>query len=86
MVLRRTDLLSPAASFEQLINEAIRRGIDVIDLLSKALDLDPGRRAVAHWSWLRSFLMRVWAWLIRTQLRRVRSYIRLPRRPLRPWR
>ena len=56
MVLRRTDLLSPAASFEQLINEAIRRGIDVINLLSKALDLNPGRRAVVHLELAEKFL------------------------------
>ena len=56
MVLRRTDLLSPVASFEQLINETIHRDIDVIDLLSKAPDLDPGRRAVAHLELAEKFL------------------------------
>ena len=44
------------ASLEQLIDEAIRRGIDVIDLLSKALDLDPGERAVAHLELAEKFL------------------------------
>ena len=37
----------PVAGLEQLVNETIRRGVDVIDLLSRALNLDPGERAVA---------------------------------------
>ncbi len=48
--------MSPVARLEQLINEAIRRGIDVIDLLSKALDLDPEERAVAHLELAEKFL------------------------------
>ena len=44
------------AGLEQLIDETIRRGIDVIDLLSKALNLDPGERALAHLELAEKFL------------------------------
>ncbi|ABW02372.1 PaREP1 family protein [Caldivirga maquilingensis] len=33
---------------ERLINEALRRGIDLVDLLSKALNLNPNERSKAH--------------------------------------
>lgn len=33
---------------ESIINEALRRGIDVIDLLARVLDLDPNDRVEAH--------------------------------------
>ena len=41
---------------ESLINEAMRRGIDVVDLISKALNLDPGERSRAHLELAERFL------------------------------
>ena len=41
---------------ESLLEEAFRRGVDVVDLLSKALGVDPPRRASAHLELAKRFL------------------------------
>ncbi|GAB6947656.1 PaREP1 family protein [Vulcanisaeta sp. JCM 16161] len=41
---------------ESLINEAMKRGIDIIDLISKALNLDPSERSRAHLELAEKFL------------------------------
>jgi hypothetical protein len=41
---------------ESLLREAARRGVDVVDLLSKALGFDPPRRASAHLELAKRFL------------------------------
>ncbi|ADN49605.1 PaREP1 family protein [Vulcanisaeta distributa] len=41
---------------ESLINEAMKRGIDIIDLISKALNLDPSERSKAHLELAERFL------------------------------
>ena len=41
---------------ENLINEALRRGIDLVDLLSRALNLDPNERSKAHLELAENFL------------------------------
>ena len=41
---------------ESLINEAVKRGIDLIDLISKVLNLDPTERSKAHLELAEKFL------------------------------
>ncbi len=41
---------------ESLINEAMKSGIDIIDLISKALNLDPSERSKAHLELAENFL------------------------------
>ncbi|MGC8569806.1 MAG: PaREP1 family protein [Caldivirga sp.] len=41
---------------ESLINEALRRGIDLVDLLSRALNLDPSERSKVHLQLAENFL------------------------------
>ena len=41
---------------ESLINEAVKRGIDLIDLISRALNLDPTERSRAHLELAEKFL------------------------------
>ncbi|MGC9136423.1 PaREP1 family protein [Caldivirga sp.] len=41
---------------ESLINEALRRGIDLVDLLSRALNLNPSERSKVHLQLAENFL------------------------------
>jgi hypothetical protein len=41
---------------ENLITEAVKRGIDLIDLISRALNLDPSERSKAHLELAEKFL------------------------------
>ncbi len=71
---------------ESLINEAMKRGgIDIIDLISKALNLDPSERSKAHLELAEKFLRDGMELIDRDPCRPARSSTRPLRKPLKPW-